>query len=438
MAITIQPMEARGGPLATFGALARIVANPTHATLDRADSAQGVASPGLQAVLREAAWSVDPGVVTGALAQPAVVQGAPAAELILAQDAGMLGGDAARSSSSTTAAAGRVLTLLGLAEAGWRVGDALGQDYVGPEGVMGRRIGEVMGTEQVPPFSPEGLAVGEAVGTPSLWSMLRGTAQIDYSNDLLSLKGGESVDSRTMPPADLAYLIEAPWPDAQGIRRNAAALGASAFAGPETQAEGTAGTAEKGNAAPGKPDNGPGGDPLVPVALAALAAHSAADPDAPASSGRERDDSCAPEGTEGHWVAFRRGGGEASIGPAMDYQRQINRTPEMPGNLVMEYEVSIPGTDIAVNFDGCAFWDPRHQLLEAKHGYRDIIDAESGWAASARQALVEEATRQSNMAGTSHPVEWHVSEAATERWFEGVVAQGAPGSKFSVVHTSAR
>jgi hypothetical protein len=50
------------------------------------------------------------------------------------------------------------------------------------------------------------------------------------------------------------------------------------------------------------------------------------------------------------------------------YERQITRAPGL------DYVVRIPG-QAAVKFDGCAIWDPRHPLLEAKGpGRADIVE----------------------------------------------------------------
>jgi hypothetical protein len=116
-------------------------------------------------------------------------------------------------------AAGRVLGLLGLAQAGYELGDMAGQWYVGPDGVMGRRIGEVVGQGQVRVWSRQGQAIGQALG-PSFGR----DAHINYANELLSLKTGRPVDFRTLPPEELEALIEGPWPDAETITANAEAL----------------------------------------------------------------------------------------------------------------------------------------------------------------------------------------------------------------------
>ena len=67
---------------------------PTRRALERAGGAEALrAAPGLAMVLRDAAWTVGSDV-GGVTAQPAVVRGAPDAELILAQQAATLDGGA--------------------------------------------------------------------------------------------------------------------------------------------------------------------------------------------------------------------------------------------------------------------------------------------------------------------------------------------------------
>ena len=145
-------------------AMAEVIPQPMEActrhALEHEGGAEALrAAPGLPAVLRDAAWTVGPGAA-GATAQPAVVRGAPNAELILAQDAGMLG--ALGGVADDAAALGRGVTgslraasplgalMLGAYGAetlqGWaenraveRSADALGFDLGTAEGVVGAR-----------------------------------------------------------------------------------------------------------------------------------------------------------------------------------------------------------------------------------------------------------------------------------------------------------
>ena len=90
---------------------------------------------------------------------------------------------------------------------------------------------------------------------------------------------------------------------------------------------------------------------------------------------RERDDTCAPEGTEGHWEVTPRSEATPSNRAAMDYQRQISRTLDLGRLGVIEYRVTDPARGVSVLFDGCAFWSPEHELLEAKNGYGSLFAA---------------------------------------------------------------
>lgn len=224
MAAVIEPMERQGEAPVAAGASLGAAADATRDALERAELAAAVqGAPGLGMVLQDAAAHVES-------PQPAVLgPGDDGGRLILAQgvavpDAGTAPG--AGIGGPDLAAMRRVAGLLGLAEAGRSTGEALGQHYLGEEGLAARRIGALVGREQVSPWSEQGRAIGEALGPPSLWSALRGEGQTEYANGLLSLKAGREVDFRTMEPAALADLIEAPWPDAAGIGRHAEALAA--------------------------------------------------------------------------------------------------------------------------------------------------------------------------------------------------------------------
>nr|QQZ51093.1 hypothetical protein JKL49_08035 [Phenylobacterium glaciei] len=65
-----------------------------------------------------------------------------------------------------------------------------------------------------------------------------------------------------------------------------------------------------------------------------------------------------------------------------------------------------------MKFDGCAVWDPRHQLLEAKGpGYEGLIQR-AGWSwflGSLLKGLGSQAGRQDD-AARGKPVEWYVAE----------------------------
>lgn len=125
-------------------------------------------------------------------------------------------------SSPVVSGASRVLGLLGLAQAGYQLGDMAGQWYVGPDGVLGRAIGDHQ-RAMINPFSPQGQVIG---GLPWHWQeWLSGNANILNANDIISLKAGVPLDYRTMDPDDLADLLEAPWPTAERMRQNATRIG---------------------------------------------------------------------------------------------------------------------------------------------------------------------------------------------------------------------
>ena len=88
----VAAIERAGRDAVAAGAAPWAAEAPTRRALERAGGAEALrAAPGLPAVLRDAAWQVGSGA-EGAAVQPAVVRGAPDAELILAQDAGTLQG----------------------------------------------------------------------------------------------------------------------------------------------------------------------------------------------------------------------------------------------------------------------------------------------------------------------------------------------------------
>lgn len=95
-----------------------------------------------------------------------------------------------------------------------------------------------------------------------------------------------------------------------------------------------------------------------------------------------------------------------------DYERQITGTSDF------DYVVRIPEQK-AVKFDGCAVWDPRHQLLEAKGpGYAGLVDAarKSTFFSLLFAGTKSQAKRQAGAAG-ERPVEWHVAEPGAVPYF---------------------
>jgi hypothetical protein len=147
----------------------------------------------------------------------------------------------------------RLGPLLGIGAAGYVIGDKAGQWYFGQEVAIAKRIGERVGVGQVSPFSEQGNVIGTHLGFPGIG----GQAQIDYANNLLSLKAGKASDFRTMDTNALADLLEAPWPNAAQLRENSTRLKARAStAGPQANG-GDPDPAAKPDAKPDQPA-GPG------------------------------------------------------------------------------------------------------------------------------------------------------------------------------------
>jgi len=131
---------------------------------------------------------------------------------------------------------------------------------------------------------------------------------------------------------------------------------------------------------------------------------------------RELDPTCAPNGG---WE--RDPGFDTNPILAKRYQSQISRAPGL------EYVVRNPGQN-AVRFDGCAVWDPKHPLLEAKGPrYAPLI-------ASARTSTfyplilekdVGQAVRQA-AAARHHRIEWHIAEPGAEGYFNEATGTQQP------------
>jgi hypothetical protein len=88
-----------------------------------------------------------------------------------------------------------------------------------------------------------------------------------------------------------------------------------------------------------------------------------------------------------------------------DYEDQITRAPGL------DYVVRNP-EEKAVRFDGCAVWDPRRQLLEAKGpGYAglDRRARKSNFAQFLWKGIHNQSQRQ-NRAARGRTVEWHIAE----------------------------
>jgi len=108
------------------------------------------------------------------------------------------------------------------------------------------------------------------------------------------------------------------------------------------------------------------------------------------------------------------------------YEAQITRAPGL------DYVVRIPGEN-AVKFDGCAVWDSRRQLLEAKGpGYAGLaLHADKPFFRDFSEEPREQAVRH-DRAARGRQVDWHVAEKGAWRFFKDRV--GARPN-FGVYHT---
>lgn len=103
------------------------------------------------------------------------------------------------------------------------------------------------------------------------------------------------------------------------------------------------------------------------------------------------------------------------------YETQISRARGL------DYVVRIPG-EKPVKFDGCAIWDPRHPLLEAKGpGYASLLDVARryGFFKSVRSGPASQSDRQ-NRAARGRPIDWHYAEAEARGFFEEAVEPRPP------------
>lgn len=137
---------------------------------------------------------------------------------------------------------------------------------------------------------------------------------------------------------------------------------------------------------------------------------------------REEDPSCHPYGG---WE--REPPDPKRSQRSRDYEAQISRAPGL------NYVVRAPdGAEVA--FDGCAVWDPRRQLLEAKGpGYAGLAQfmEDRPEYPDFNKAPGLQARRQEK-AARGQPVDWHVAEKGALPFFEKRV-EIAPNLK--VYHT---
>lgn len=139
---------------------------------------------------------------------------------------------------------------------------------------------------------------------------------------------------------------------------------------------------------------------------------------------REKDATCHPNGG---WE--RDAGFQTMSLRSRRYEIQIGRAPGL------DYVVRNPG-EAPVKFDGCAVWDPHHQLLEAKGpGYAGLISGGARpWQGSVLKKSQSQARRQAD-AARGKLVEWHAAEPAAVPVFKGLTA---PYPSIEVLQTPPR
>jgi hypothetical protein len=131
---------------------------------------------------------------------------------------------------------------------------------------------------------------------------------------------------------------------------------------------------------------------------------------------RELDPTCSPYGGWERDPGFPRYSQRTKL-----YETQITRAPGL------DYVVRIPG-EKPVKFDGCAVWDPRHPLLEAKGpGYADLLPKAAQWhfLKSMGDKAKGQAARQAD-AARDHRVEWHIAEPGALPFFRDETMDSQP------------
>lgn len=115
---------------------------------------------------------------------------------------------------------------------------------------------------------------------------------------------------------------------------------------------------------------------------------------------------------------------------ARRYEAQITRAEGL------DYVVRNPG-ERPVKFDGCAVWDPRRQLLEAKGpGYDAVIEAGQKYRfiRSVETGVSSQGERQVT-AARGRPVDWNAAERGAMEFFKDVIPKR---DSIRFVHTPAR
>ena len=137
---------------------------------------------------------------------------------------------------------------------------------------------------------------------------------------------------------------------------------------------------------------------------------------------REKDATCHPNGG---WE--RDPGFPSNSERSRRYETQIGRAPGL------DYVVRNPG-ERPVDFDGCAVWDPRHHLLEAKGpGYQSLLrGAQRIPKLQSVPAGLRDQMRRQAGAARGKVVEWHFAEPGV---VPAASAMAAPYRSIRVLNT---
>jgi hypothetical protein len=131
---------------------------------------------------------------------------------------------------------------------------------------------------------------------------------------------------------------------------------------------------------------------------------------------RELDPTCAPYGGWERDPNFK-----SYSDRTKRYETQITHAPGL------DYVVRNPGQR-PVKFDGCAVWDPRHPLLEAKGpGYASLLpkSLEWGFYGNMLKGAVGQADRQAEVA-RDRRIEWHIAEPGAVKFFRDATFPDRP------------
>lgn len=139
-------------------------------------------------------------------------------------------------------------------------------------------------------------------------------------------------------------------------------------------------------------------------------------PDQVEQGERELDPTCAPYGGWERDANFKNYSDRTKR-----YETQITHAPGL------DYVVRNPGQR-PVKFDGCAVWDPRRPLLEAKGpGYAPLLprSLEWGFYGDMLKGAVDQADRQAQVA-RGRRIEWHIAEPDAVKFFRDATFPDRP------------